>query len=116
MRSTTTSRERGSDMKAFKRRVTLGLVVASRAFFYAAYAPTARKELTEACDRLGVAHKILAFDETPNGAVESRQDALKCARFFRANRDEIDGIVVSLPNFGDEIAVVEAVAGAVLRV
>jgi L-fucose isomerase-like protein len=103
-------------MKAFKRKVTLGLVISSRAFFNAAYAPTARQELIAACDRLGVGYKILPFEATPNGAVETRQDAATYAKFFRQNRDDIDGIVVSLPNFGDEIAVVETIAQADLRV
>lgn len=103
-------------MKAFKRKVTLGLVVSSRAFFNSAYAPTAREELVAACERPGVAYKILPFEATPNGAVETRQDAAAYAKFFRQNRDEIDGIVVSLPNFGDEIAVVETIAQADLRV
>jgi L-fucose isomerase-like protein len=103
-------------MKAFKRKVTLGLVVSSRAFFNAAYAPTARKELIQACERLGVGYKILPFEATPNGAVETRADAAAYGKFFRQHRDDIDGIVVSLPNFGDEIAVVETIAGADLRV
>jgi L-fucose isomerase-like protein len=103
-------------MKAFNRKITLGLIVSSRAFFNSAYAPTARAELTAACDGLGIAYKILPFDATPNGAVETRDDAQKYAKFFRANRDDIDGFVVSLPNFGDEIAVVETIAQADLRV
>jgi len=103
-------------MKAFKRQITLGLIVSSRAFFNAAYAPTARAELVAACERLGVGYRILPFEATPNGAVETRADADAYARYFRANRDDIDGIVVSLPNFGDEIAVVETIAQADLRV
>jgi L-fucose isomerase-like protein len=103
-------------MKAFKRKVTLGLLVSSRAFFNSAYAPTARAELVAACERLGADYRILPFEATPNGAVETRQDAAAYAKFFRQNRDEIDGIVVSLPNFGDEIAVVETIAQADLRV
>lgn len=103
-------------MKAFNRKITLGLIVSSRAFFNSAYAPTARKELTEACDKLGIGYKILPFEATPNGAVETRQDAQAYAKFFRQNRDDIDGLVVSLPNFGDEIAVVETIAQADLRV
>ena len=100
----------------FRRDVTLGLIVSSRASFNAAYAPTARAQLTAACDRLGVAYRILPMEATPNGAVETREDAHKYAKFFRAHRDEIDGLVVSLPNFGDEIAVVETIAMADLKV
>lgn len=103
-------------VRSINRKVTLGLVVSSRAFFNAAYAPTARTDLTAACDKAGIAYRILPIDATPNGAVETREDAHKYAKFFREMRDEIDGIVVSLPNFGDEIAVVETLAMADLRV
>lgn len=103
-------------MRAFKRKVTLGLIITSREFFNPAYAPKAREDLLAQLDTLGIDHRILPFDATPNGAIETRDDAQKCARYFQENRDTIDGIVVSLPNFGDEIAVAETIAGANLHV
>ena len=99
-----------------KRDVTLGLVVSSRAFFNSAYAPNARADLMAQCEKLGIRALIMPADATPHGAVETREDAHKYANFFRAHRDEIDGIAVSLPNFGDEIAVVETIAMADLKV
>ena len=103
-------------MRPMNRTVTLGLIVSSRAFFNSAYAPQARADLIGQCEKLGIAYRILPLDATPNGAVETREDARKYAKFFREHRDEIDGIVVALPNFGDEIAVVETVAMAELGV
>ena len=49
-----------------------------------------------------------------HGAIESRDEAKACAALFRAHRDEIDGVIVTLPNFGDERAVAETLrlAGA----
>jgi L-fucose isomerase-like protein len=103
-------------MKVMNRKVTLGLVVSSRAFFNAAYAPAARADLLAACAAAGIEPVILPADATPFGAVETREDARRTAEFFRARRDDIDGIVVSLPNFGDEIAVAETLAMADLKV
>jgi L-fucose isomerase-like protein len=103
-------------MKAMNRKVTLGLVVSSRAFFNAEYAPSARAELLAACHACGVEPMILPAEATPFGAVETRSDARAYADYFRASRDMIDGIVVSLPNFGDEIGVVETIAMADLKV
>ncbi|SHO67365.1 L-fucose isomerase [Pseudoxanthobacter soli DSM 19599] len=103
-------------MRPMNKTITLGLIVSSRAFFNAAYAPQARADLIAQCEKLGIGYRILPADATPNGAVETRDDARKYARFFRENRDEIDGLVVSLPNFGDEIAVVETIAMAELGV
>ena len=41
-------------------------------------------------------------EQTKYGAVETRDEARACADLFRAHRDEIDGIIVTLPNFGEE--------------
>jgi L-fucose isomerase-like protein len=54
--------------------------------------------------------------ETKYGAVESREDAKACAALFRNNREKMDGVIVSLPNFGDEKAVAETLRMADLNV
>jgi L-fucose isomerase-like protein len=53
---------------------------------------------------------------TPNGAIESGADARKCAAHFQANRSKIDGIIVSLPNFGDELGIIQTLELAALNV
>ena len=98
------------------RPVTLGLVVGSREFFNAAPALATRAQLTAQLDRLGVNYSILPIEATKNGAVQSREDARKYAAHFRAQRDSIDGLVICLPNFGDEIAIAELVNEARLGV
>lgn len=103
-------------MKQINKKITLGLIISSRAFFNSAYAPTARKDLTNLCNKLGIDYKIMDIDATPNGAVETREDSIKYAAFFNKHRAEIDGLVVSLPNFGDEIGVVETINKAKLDV
>jgi L-fucose isomerase-like protein len=103
-------------MHAFKRPVTLGLAVGSRLFFNGAPALAARAQLIAQLEKLGVAFQILPAEATDNGAVQSRKDAALYGDFFRAHRDEIDGLVILLPNFGDEIAVAEMVTRAALNV
>lgn len=58
----------------------------------------------------------LGTDDARYGAVESRDEAKACAALFRANRDRLAGIIVTLPNFGDETAVAETLRLADLRV
>jgi L-fucose isomerase-like protein len=53
---------------------------------------------------------------TPNGAIESLADAMLCADLFKKNAGKIDGIVVVLPNFGDELGVVQTIDLARLNV
>ena len=98
------------------RPITIGLVVGSREFFNAAPALATRAQLIAQLDKLGVAYDILPIEATKNGAVQSREDGRKYAARFRARRDAIDGLVICLPNFGDEIAIMELVNEAKLGV
>jgi len=98
------------------RPVRLGLVVGSREFFNAAPALATRNQLIAQLNKLDVAFSILPLEATKNGAVQSREDARRYAEHFRAERDSIDGLVICLPNFGDEIAIMELVASARLSV
>jgi L-fucose isomerase-like protein len=102
--------------KSNLRQVRLGLVIASREFFNAAPALESRRQLVAQLDKLNVGHAILPVAATKNGAVQSREDARKYATYFREQRETIDGLVICLPNFGDEIAISELVNEARLDV
>ena len=99
-----------------RRRVTLGVVIGSRAFFSPAPCLTARTEVLAHLARLGIDVVTLPYEATANGAVQSLADAELYAAHFKAHRDQIDGLVICLPNFGDEIAIVELVNRAKLGV
>ena len=64
----------------------------------------------------GIDPVILPFEATANGAVQSVEDAKLYAEHFSRHRGEIDGLVICLPNFGDEIAIAELVNRAGLEV
>jgi L-fucose isomerase-like protein len=98
------------------RPVTLGVVIGSRGFFSPAPCREARDQVLAQLARLGIQAVTLPFEATQNGAVQSIQDADLYAAAFRAQADKIDGLVICLPNFGDEIAVVELVNRARLGV
>lgn len=103
-------------MRAFRSPVTLGLIVGSRLFFNGAPAIASRDQAIAHFHALGITAKILPVDATDNGAVQSRKDAGLYADFLRSHRDEIDGLVILLPNFGDEVAIAELVSRAALNV
>lgn len=77
-----------------------------------------RKQLLRTLADEGYDYVILPEDATPTGSssIETREDGLKCAELFRQNRDRIDGIIVSLPNFGFEIGIINAISVADLNV
>ena len=101
-----------------KKKLCFGVIVGTRAFFNSDLAKDVRKQLLKTITDEGYDYVILPEDATPTGSssIETREDGLKCARLFRENRDRIDGIIVSLPNFGFEIGIINAISGADLNV
>lgn len=95
---------------------TVGLIVGNRGFFPAELCARGREEMLGVLGEHGFEVVALSGDDTEFGSVESLEDAAKCARLFREHGDEIDGIVVTLPNFGDERAVANAIRGSRLDV
>ena len=89
--------------------VTLGVVVGTRGFFPGHLAETGRQTVLDVLAAEGIKTIALGAQDTPYGSVESVADAQKCADLFKAHREEIDGILVTLPNFGDERAIANAI-------
>jgi L-fucose isomerase-like protein len=100
----------------YKKKLTFGLIVATRNIFSSKLAVQARETLIDKMQKLGYDYVILPSSETPTGNIETYQDAQKCAKLFSQNRDIIDGIIVVLPNFGDELGVVNTLNLAKLDV
>jgi len=103
-------------MSMVDRPICFGVMVGTRGFFNPALASEGRKKLLARLEAQGFQYVITTENATPNGAIESMADAKKCAAFFQANRAKIDGIVVSLPNFGDELGIVQTLDMAKLDV
>jgi len=95
-------------MRVVEKRTTFGLIVGTRGFFNPELAQAARRKLLAKLDQLGYEYVITPEDATPCGAIETLEHARLCADLFKKN-DEIDGIVVILPNFGDELGVVQTI-------
>ena len=95
-----------------------GIIIGTRAYFHSELAKDVRKQLLRTLADEGYDYVILPEDATPTGSssIETREDGLKCAELFRQNRDRIDGIIVSLPNFGFEIGIINAISVADLNV
>lgn len=101
-----------------KKKLCFGVIIGTRAYFNSELARDVRRQLLKTLDELGYDYVILPEDATPTGSssIETREDGMKCAELFRANRDRIDGIIVSLPNFGFEIGIINAISAAELNV
>jgi L-fucose isomerase-like protein len=94
----------------------LGLVIGNRGFFPDHLCETGREEVLRVLAEEGIEAVVLSTGDTSFGSVETLQDAEKCAALFKAHQDEIDGILVTLPNFGDERGVANAIRMSGLNV
>ncbi|MCX6090825.1 MAG: L-fucose/L-arabinose isomerase family protein [Atribacterota bacterium] len=81
---------------------TLGLIVGNRGFFPAWLAREGREQVIAHLKEWDYDVVTLSTEDTKYGAVENWSDAQKCAALFDENRKNISGVVVTLPNFGDE--------------
>jgi len=96
--------------------LTFAVLVGTRGCFSADLARTGREQLLAQLAQLGHRALLLPAEATPNGAVETIADGHQYAELFNQHRAEIDGVIVSLPNFGDELGLITALAEARLNV
>jgi L-fucose isomerase-like protein len=99
-----------------KRQMTLGLIVGNRGFFPDHLAKEGREEMLRVLQADGIHVIALTPEQSKYGAVETYQEAQRCAELFRQHRDAIDGVIVTLPNFGDERAIADALRYSGLQV
>jgi L-fucose isomerase-like protein len=90
-------------------KTTVGIIVGNRGFFPNHLCETGRMEVLRVLEAEGINAVILSPDDTSFGSVETLEDAEKCADLFKKHAKEIDGILVTLPNFGEERGVADAI-------
>ena len=91
------------------KKTTFGVIVGNRGFFPDELARQGRKNILDVLKKSGCRAVALSMQDTKYGAVETFADAKKCAALFAQKADLIDGVIVTLPNFGDEKGVAETI-------
>ena len=93
-------------------KTTFALFFGNRGFFPASLIAEAREEMPRVLKALG--HDTISLDAaaTRHGAVETPAEGRKYAAFLREHRGEFDGVILCLPNFGDETGAVAALEDA----
>src|ERR1700737_746801 len=97
-------------------KMTMGLIVGNRGFFPDHLAKTGREEMIQVLQAAGMDVVVLGPEASKHGAVETHEEAKRCAELFKASSKKIDGVIVSLPNFGDERAIADTLRLAHLDV
>ena len=88
------------------------LFFGNRGFFPPELIMQARKETADVLKKLGHETLMMDADITRHGAVSNKEDAAKYAKFLKDNTGGYDGVILCLPNFGDESSAVEALREA----
>lgn len=96
--------------------MALGVILGNRNFFPDQLITEARRDLTQLFRELAIEPVWLDPQETKLGSVETWADATRCGELFARNRVRITGILVCLPNFGDERGVADAIRLSELNV
>src|SRR4030042_4880355 len=95
-----------------KEKLTFGVIVGTRGCFSSKLAVAGRRQLLDQIKKLGHRTVVLPAGETPTGAIETLADRRKCAELFDRHRREIGGVIISPPNFGGEIGVINVLQSA----
>jgi L-fucose isomerase-like protein len=84
------------------KKTTFALYFGNRGFFPVSLMAAARAEMQKVLTGLG--HEVLILDEaaTRYGAVETTREGEVYANFLAKNRGKFGGVILCLPNFGDE--------------
>ena len=98
------------------KKMTMGVIIGNRGFFPDQLAKVGREEMIQSLAKAGMECVVLGTEDSKHGAVETHEEAKRCAALFQKNRDRIDGVIVSLPNFGDERAIADTLRMARLDV
>ena len=96
--------------------LTFGVIVGNRGFFPDLLAKEGRQDILDVLKKKGFGAVALSMEDTKYGAVETLADARKCAELFASRGKEIDGVIVTLPNFGDERGIAETIKRSGLSV
>jgi len=90
-------------------KVSLGVIIGNRDFFPDRLVSEARADIVALFNKLNLNPIMLDESQSKLGGVETFKDAQRCAELFKKHQDEISGILVILPNFGDEKGVAETI-------
>jgi L-fucose isomerase-like protein len=97
-------------------KTTLAVIIGNRDFFPDRLVSEARADILKLFGEMGIEPILLDEDEAKLGSVETWQHAKLCADLFRQHAGQIEGVLVCLPNFGDEKGVADTIKLSGLQV
>jgi L-fucose isomerase-like protein len=90
------------------RKTAFALFFGNRGFFPASLLKSAREEMQAVLGKLGHETLVMPEEATRHGAVETPAEGRLYAEFLRRNQGKFGGVILCLPNFGDENGAIAA--------
>lgn len=87
----------------------MAVLIANRGFFPSTVIDSARREMNEALKKVGIESLMIDEQSTRYGAVETTDEGFAFGAFLEEHRGEYDGLILCLPNFGDENGIKAAI-------
>ena len=84
------------------KKTTFALYFGNRGFFPGELVAAAREKMVKVCEENGYGYLIMDETLTRYGAIETIAEGKLYAKFLEEHKGEYDGIILCLPNFGDE--------------
>jgi L-fucose isomerase-like protein len=97
---------------AADRPVTFALYFGNRGFFPGSLMAAARQEISTLLQSWGYGVLMMDAEATRHGAVETVAEGQIYADWLKRHEGEFEGVILSLPNFGDETGAVTALRDA----
>lgn len=94
------------------KKTTFALFFGTRGFFPESLIAGARRDMSSRLKSLGYETLMMNAKATPHGAVETREQGLKYAEFLKKHSGQYEGVILCLPNFGDETGATSALRDA----
>ena len=91
-----------------KEKQKFAVMIGTGIFFPPEFSVQAREEIRQAIEQAGYEALLMPAEETTYGGVQSNEDGRKYAEFLKEHEGEFDGVILSLPNFGNENSAVLA--------
>ena len=86
------------------------LYFANRGTFPESIIASSKREMISSLEEYGYSYILPPEDTTPNGAFTTTEEGNTYAKWLKMHDGEFDGVIISLPNFGDENGVIAAMS------
>jgi len=103
-------------MSFTKKKICFALYFGNRGFFPGELIASAREEMKKAVTDAGYDFICMEEDKTRYGAVETIAEGKIYSDFLKENEGRYDGVILSLPNFGDENGAIVALKDAAVPI